>query len=251
MLKLINYPAVIGMALLTISHTNLSSEEKIFSSEKEIKYTNNNFSVNNKKTAINKGNSNNYRLWQLAKTGLSEKAFNFAMKGYAFLKQGNQLSIKNIISIVDFSKPSTQKRLYIVDINEGKVLYNTLVAHGRNSGNEYANEFSNQPESHQSSLGFYITLGTYMGGNGYSLRLTGCEKGINDKAFERDIVIHGAEYVSNDFIHTSGFLGRSYGCPSLPEKFHKEIIDLIKNGTCLFIYHPSKKYFTRSKILNS
>lgn len=241
MLKLIFYPALMVMSLLMMSHTNLSTSDKLISG------VNSSLKINTKATA----DKNYYTLWKLDSSGLSEEAFRFAMKGYDYLNAQNELGNKNIISIVDFSKPSTQKRLYVVDINNGKILYNTLVAHGHNSGIEYATDFSNQPESHQSSLGFYITLGTYIGGNGYSLKLKGCEKGINDKALERDIVIHGAEYVSNEFIHNRGFLGRSYGCPSIPEEVHKKIIDVIKNGTCLFVYHPSKKYVAQSKILNS
>ncbi len=192
-----------------------------------------------------------FNLWQLGSTGLSQEAFNYAMKGLTYLEKSNLVIKKGIVSVVDFSKPSTQKRLYVIDIITGKILFNTWVAHGHNSGNEYASQFSNSPESHQSSLGFYTTLGTYIGSHGYSLRLQGCEKGINDKAYERAIVIHGADYVSDQFINSRGALGRSYGCPAIPNELSKKIIDVIKNGSCLFIYHPTKKYCSSSKILNS
>ena len=241
MLRVLFYPSVMIFALLTMGHTKLAVD-----------------ATANIPTPVSNNNSydrslvnDQYEAWDLAKTGLSESAFKYAMKGFDYLKRKNALTRSNIISIIDFSKPSWQKRLFIIDVITGRVLKNTLVAHGRNSGKEYATEFSNRPESYQSSLGFYITQGTYMGSNGYSLRLKGCERGINDKAFDRAIVMHGAPYVSDDFINNRGFLGRSYGCPSIPAEMNKEIIDVIKNGTCLFIYHPTKKYYTRSKMLQS
>jgi len=210
------------------------------------------------KTAILKDNSPlantnaaYYEQWGLGAAGLSKRAFNYAMKGFRYLNRANLITKKNIISIVDFSKPSTQKRLYVIDVSSGKVLFNTWVAHGQNSGNAYANQFSNLPESHQSSLGFYVTMDTYNGGNGYSLRLKGCEKGINDNAFERSIVVHGADYVNGNYINNRGIAGRSYGCPAIPTALSQKIIDVIKNGSCLFLYHPTKKYCSRSKILNS
>jgi hypothetical protein len=192
-----------------------------------------------------------YTAWNLTAAGLSQEAFNDAMKGYNYLKEKNQLNNTSVITIVDYSKPSSQKRLYVLDMNEGKILFNTLVAHGRNSGLEYATHFSNAEASHKTSLGFFITRDTYTGGNGYSLKLQGCEKGINDKALERAIVVHGADYADESFIQHNGFLGRSYGCPAVPEKFSKKIIDAIKNGSCMFLYHPTKKYTAHSKILNS
>lgn len=251
MLKLITYATVILTVLLLMGHTRSAAFNpynvpgplplKIF----------NNFTVNKIASFSKKVNADCYNQWQLGSTGLSEEAFNYALKGFNYLNNANVLSKKNIVTIADFSKPSTQKRLYVIDINTGKILFNTWVAHGRNSGTEYANQFSNSPESHQSSLGFYTTLDTYMGGHGYSLRLKGCEEGINDKAYERAIVIHAADYVSNRFISSRGALGRSYGCPALPADLSKKIIDVIKNGSCLFIYHPTKKYCSQSKILNS
>jgi len=194
---------------------------------------------------------NKYYEWNLTATGLSQQAFSEAVKGYTYLQQKNLLTNSDVLTIIDYSKPSSQKRLYVIDMNSGKLLFNTLVAHGRNSGLEYARDFSNREASYKTSLGFFITRNTYNGGNGYSLKLQGCEKGINDKALERAIVMHGAAYANESYAKQKGYLGRSYGCPAVPEKINKEIIDAIKNGSCMFLYHPTKKYSTASKILNS
>ena len=192
-----------------------------------------------------------YAEWNLSAAGISQEAFSEAIKGYNYLQEKRLLNNTHVLTIVDYSKPSSEKRLYVLDMNEGKILFNTLVAHGRNSGLEYASNFSNNAESHKTSLGFFITMNTYTGGNGYSLKLQGCEKGINDKALARAIVVHGAEYADENFLHSNGFLGRSYGCPAVPENVSKKIIDTIKNGSCMFLYHPTKKYTAASKILNS
>jgi hypothetical protein len=143
--------------------------------------------------------------------------------------------------------PSSQKRLFVIDLSNYKVLHNTLVAHGRNSGRETATSFSNQNESYKSSPGFYITKETYEGKNGYSLKLEGIEYGINNNAFERGIVVHGADYVSQDFVNAQGYIGRSQGCPALPVRQNRPVINTIKNGTCLFVYHPS--YISHSRVL--
>ncbi len=205
-------------------------------------------------TSINAGNnvlaSNIYDSLKLGSIGLGRKVFDYAMKGFSFIKEKGYVDNDNIISIVDFSKPSSEKRLFIIDLKNYKVLFNTYVAHGMQSGKEFAEQFSNTLSSNKSSLGFYETLGTYMGGNGYSLRLQGLERGINDNANRRDIVIHGADYVNEKLIRSQGYIGRSWGCPAVPNKLHKPIIDKIKNGTCLFIYSPNKKYLSHSRILN-
>ncbi|MBL7749696.1 MAG: murein L,D-transpeptidase catalytic domain family protein, partial [Chitinophagaceae bacterium] len=137
--------------------------------------------------------------------------------------------------------------LFVLDLKNYKILFNTLVAHGRNTGREWATSFSNQGESYKSSPGFYITRETYEGKNGYSLKLAGLERGINDNAYNRGIVIHGAEYVSNELANAQGYIGRSQGCPAVPPQVSKPIINTIKNGTCLFIYHPS--YVSHSQVL--
>jgi hypothetical protein len=192
-----------------------------------------------------------YTQLNLDSLGLCEEAYQLAMKGYANLLSSGRIINQQIISIIDFTKPSTEKRLYIIDIASGKLLFNTYVAHGQNSGGVFAQKFSNVNSSYQSSLGFYETMQTYNGKNGYSLQLNGLEKGINDNANQRAIVVHGAPYVSELFIKMRGLLGRSWGCPAIPENVTKPIIDKIKNGTCLFIYANDKKYFKNSSVLNA
>lgn len=171
--------------------------------------------------------------------GIPKPAINLALNGYLQLKQHNQLQNDSLIAIVDFSKPSVNKRFFILDIKNQKILKNTLVAHGRNSGIQTAELFSNRINSNQSSLGLFVTQNTYMGKHGYSLRLKGMDKDLNDNALKRAVVIHGANYVSENFILRNGRIGRSFGCPALPPEDTHEVIDLIKNGTCLFIYHPA------------
>lgn len=192
-----------------------------------------------------------YNNLQLSVKGLSKKAFDYAMRGFNHLIAAGRLKKENIISIADFSLPSSKKRLFVIDLDNEKIIYNTYVAHGVNSGKEMANDFSNIPASYKSSLGFYETLSTYMGGNGYSLRLNGLEKGINDNANNRDIVIHGAAYVNEDLIRAQGYIGRSWGCPALPENLLKPIVNTIKDGSCLFIYSENKAYLNKSKIINA
>lgn len=186
----------------------------------------------------------------LKELGLTRKAFEYALKGYYYLLDHHWLNKTNILSICDLSQSSRNKRLYVLDLEQRTVLINTYVAHGRNSGTEYARSFSNNPSSHKSSLGFYVTGETYCGDNGLSLKVRGMEKGFNDKANGRNIVVHGSEYVGPDFLRMNGFSGRSYGCPAVPSDEAPLLIDAIKDGSCLFIYHPTKKYITRSKILN-
>lgn len=192
-----------------------------------------------------------YAQFDLKELGLTKKAFEYALKGYYYLLDHHWLNKTNILSICDLSQSSRNKRLYILDMEQKTVLVNTYVAHGRNSGTEFARSFSNSVSSHKSSLGFYITQGTYYGNNGLSLKIRGMERGFNDHALSRNIVVHGSQYVGPDFLEMNQFCGRSYGCPAVPADESEEIIDLIKEGSCLFIYHPTKRYLTRSKILNS
>lgn len=190
-----------------------------------------------------------YRQLHLKELGLSEQAYNIAVKGVEKLKQNGSVS-KNIISICDFSQSSNNKRLYVIDLEHNKLLFNTLVAHGKNTGEEFAQSFSNIPSSNKSSLGFYSTKGTYIGQHGLSLKLTGLEPGFNDRAEERAIVLHGADYVCDNFICQVGRLGRSFGCPSVPYELTEKIIDAIKDGSCLFVYYPDKNYLASSKVLH-
>lgn len=197
-------------------------------------------------------NNNSYVLYdslQLESLGLSKQAFIEGVKGYEILRSSGKLNNDNILTIADFSLASSQKRLFVIDIENLKLLYNTYVAHGRNSGKEYANRFSNVPNSNMSSLGFYVTGNTYQGEHGLSLRLEGEEHGFNDNAKSRAIVIHCADYVSEKMIEAFGYIGRSLGCPALPKKYSKPIIETIKDGSCFFIYSPSQRYLTRSPLL--
>jgi hypothetical protein len=191
-----------------------------------------------------------YQSAGLNKAGLSEQAFNYAWKGYQHLLSKNKINRTQYLTVCDFTKSSSEKRLFIIDVNNGALLIQTYVAHGKNSGEAYATSFSNKPESLQSSLGFYVTANTYQGKHGLSLRLDGVDPGFNDKAMERTIVIHGASYVSKERAQAGTFMGRSWGCPAVPENESEKIISTIKNGTCLFIYHSSSKYLFGSKILN-
>ncbi|WP_419237734.1 murein L,D-transpeptidase catalytic domain family protein [Photobacterium leiognathi subsp. mandapamensis] len=143
---------------------------------------------------------------------------------------------KSLLTIIDYSKPSTQKRFYVIDLKQNKLLYKTYVSHGMNSGLLKASDFSNKVNSHKTSLGTFLTESTYNGGNGYSLKLNGLTRGKNDNALKRYIVIHGAKYVSESFIKRNGYLGRSWGCPALPEALAKKIIDTIKGGSVIFAY---------------
>lgn len=191
-----------------------------------------------------------FNFLQLDKLGLSRQAFDYAMKGYNYLLSTGKIKNRETLTIIDFSLPSTQKRFFVIDVKKGKLLFNTYVSHGRNSGKAMATQFSNDIESLKSSLGFYTTSVTYNGKRGYSLRLKGDEPGVNDNAFNRGIVVHGAPYVSESTIQQLGFLGRSEGCPALPLNLYKAIIAKIKNGSSLFIYSPDKYYINHSQILN-
>ncbi|AGV19894.1 MULTISPECIES: murein L,D-transpeptidase catalytic domain family protein [Vibrio] len=141
---------------------------------------------------------------------------------------------KSVLTIIDYSKPSTEKRFYVVDLDKKKLIYNTYVSHGVNSGKKTATQFSNVVNSRKTSLGTFLTDTTYYGSNGYSLRLDGLSSGLNDKARERYIVVHGADYANPSFIKKNGYLGRSWGCPALPEKLSREIIDTIKGGSVIY-----------------
>lgn len=167
------------------------------------------------------------------------KIFEKAYTGYSRIEN---LKKKNILTIIDYSVPSSDKRFYVIDLEKKKLLYRCLVAHGKNSGDFTATSFSNRNGSLKSSLGFYITAETYVGEHGYSLKLDGLEKNINDNARMRDIVIHGADYVSDKIVTIYGRPGRSWGCPALPVELAREIMDVISHGSCLFIYADDKFY---------
>ena len=192
-----------------------------------------------------------YEQIELEQYGLAKKAFEYAYKGYLYLVEHHMVARSNILTICDFSQSSRNKRLYILDLDQKKILINTYVAHGRNSGTEFAYTFSNSNRSHKSSLGFYVTENTYFGDHGLSLKIHGLERGFNDRANGRAIVVHGSDYVGEDYLQGNPFNGRSFGCPAVPSSESDAIIETIKEGSCFFIYHPTKKYLDKSKILNS
>lgn len=184
-----------------------------------------------------------YEKADLAASGLDAAVFRKALVGYYNLKTTNLVSPeRQIITIIDFNRKSSQKRLWIVDLASNKLLFNTLVAHGQGSGGDMATNFSNTENSHQSSLGFYITSDTYFGKHGFSMKLEGMDKGFNTNARDRAVVVHGAKYVSQSFVNQTGRLGRSHGCPALPVELTSTIINTIKGQTCLFINGPATNY---------
>ncbi|MCX6303764.1 MAG: murein L,D-transpeptidase catalytic domain family protein [Bacteroidetes bacterium] len=187
----------------------------------------------------------------LSQKGLTSAVFQLALKGYKKLETIGKLRNSGILTIVDLSQSSKNKRFYVIDLLHKVLLFNTYVAHGRNTGDEYAKHFSNKPGSCQSSLGFYVTKEENAGASvGLSLILEGVEKGFNDNALKREIIIHGAKYATEDFIRKTGRLGRSFGCPSLPPDLLKAVVEAIKEGTCLFIYHQDDQYLNKSTLLN-
>lgn len=170
--------------------------------------------------------------------------------GYLNLKKQNRLSGSGLLTLIDFRLSSNKKRLWIIDLKKNEVIHNSLVAHGVNTGNEFAKVFSNTPNSNSSSLGFYITGETYHGKHGLSLRLDGIESGFNNNARKRAVVMHGADYVDASYTDAYGRIGRSFGCPSIPMKGHKDIIKKLANKSCMFIYYPDKEYLSKSLLAN-
>jgi hypothetical protein len=233
--KLIAYITAFCITFLTSSFTGIPSTEKSNTLPR---------SISGKKYLLAVKAAILYDSLGLREKGLSEDAFDCAYRGYEHLLETNKIPQPGYLTICDFSQSIRQKRLYLIDMANDRVIMNTYVSHGRRSGGEYARKFSNGMKSLQSSLGFYVTANTYVGENGLSLRLQGLEPGFNDKAYRRAVVVHGANYIG------AGKTGRSFGCPAVPKKESRFIINTIKDGTCLFIYHPEKKYLTKSRILN-
>lgn len=181
--------------------------------------------------------------------GLEDKVsfdvFEKALNGFVKIQDKK----KNILTILDYSKRSVDERFYIIDLDKKELLLSSVVSHGKNSGGDEALSFSNMPNSHKSSLGFFLTEGTYHGSNGYSLILNGLEEGFNDNAKKRYIVIHGASYANAQFGRLQGRLGRSFGCPALPKDVYKEAIDIIKDGSVIFVYGNDKNYLEQSTFI--
>ena len=192
-----------------------------------------------------------YSHMELEKEGLSEKAFEYAWRGYHNLVKRGSIRKTSVLSICDFSQSSCARRMYVLDLQHQKLLYQTYVAHGQNSGSEYADSFSNEQDSYKSSLGFYVTQKTYYGRNGLSLHLNGVDKGYNDKAIKRNIVLHGSTYVGDQYLQNFGTLGTSLGCPAIPAAISGRIIRKVRDGSCFFIYHPTSEYLDHSTVINN
>lgn len=185
------------------------------------------------------------------KFNISLDALQNAVNVYQKLKLAGQLNNQQYLTIADFSKPSSEKRLFIINMDKMELVFQSLVAHGRNSGKLMAEKFSNKMESYQSSLGFFITGNVYNGKHGMSLQLEGIEAGINDKAKQRAIVIHGAEYVNDQLIKKQGYIGRSLGCPAVPQNQVKKIIETIKGSSLFYIHASDKTYAQQSSLVGN
>ena len=192
-------------------------------------------------------NSFHFNKWNKLNYDVFEKAY----KGYIVMKSEGMISNSRYLTVMDFELSANQRRMWIFDLAKHKIVIHDLVSHGRNSGEEYARSFSNQAESFKSSLGFYVTGTDYIGKNDFSLRLHGIEEGFNDNAFDRGIVMHGADYVNNRYIRSNKRLGRSQGCPAVSEKISKWVINTIEGGSCLFIFYPDKNYLKKSELINA
>jgi hypothetical protein len=190
--------------------------------------------------------------WNQASLGaIDRKVFDLALGAASCAVQSGTVSDPSTLTVIDYSKASAEKRLWVFDLRTHALLYEELVAHGKGSGDNFARAFSNNPESHQSSLGLFETRDTYSGKNGYSLRLKGLDAGFNDRAFERAIVMHGAPYVSEQVVKSLGRLGRSWGCPALRAAVAHEVIDRIRGNGLLFAYYPDQKWLASSRFLGS
>jgi hypothetical protein len=181
--------------------------------------------------------------------GLRAEVLRLALDAKSRAADEGLVTKKNLLTVIDYSLPSTEPRLFVFDLGARKLLFRELCAHGKNSGDNMANYFSNEPGSEATSLGLFVTADTYNGSNGYSLRLKGLEEGINDMAFDRAIVMHGAYYVSSEAIRALGRLGRSWGCPAIPVGAAHKIIDTIRGGSAVFAYYPEKRWLVSSAFL--
>ncbi|MCA0933930.1 murein L,D-transpeptidase catalytic domain family protein [Lutimonas saemankumensis] len=186
---------------------------------------------------------------ELNEPDLEYDAFETALKGYVKLQKEGQIMEHSLLTVIDMSVSANRNRFFLIDIDKKKVIHKSIVAHGRNSGGEFAKYFSNEVGSFKSSIGFYKTGETYHGKHGLSLRLDGLEY-TNNNARKRAIVVHAADYVSSVFIKKNGRLGRSLGCPSLPKENYDEVIHRIKGGSLLFIYYPEENYLKKSLLAN-
>ena len=192
-----------------------------------------------------------YDVIGLVSYGLNREVFFSAFKGLQYFQNQNALKKTNLLTICDYSQSSNNKRLYVIDVLNGRLLFHTYASHGKNSGEEFASTFSNLVNSNKSSLGFMITAETYNGKAGFSMRLNGMERGINDKVRNRDIVLHGSRFVNENVMNDRGSIGKSLGCPAVPYGIHNRIINAIKGGSCFYIHAPDPLYASTSTILNA
>jgi hypothetical protein len=181
--------------------------------------------------------------------GLKPEVLRMAIEASHCAADKGLVTKKNLLTVIDYSIPSTQPRLFVFDLAAHKLLFRELVAHGKNSGDNIANAFSNASGSLESSLGLFVTADTYNGNNGYSLRLKGLEAGFNDMAWERAIVMHGAHYVSSEAVKVLGRLGRSWGCPAVRTEVADKIINTIRGGSAIFAYYPEKSWLSASTFI--
>ncbi|HEY3045798.1 MAG TPA: murein L,D-transpeptidase catalytic domain family protein [Vicinamibacterales bacterium] len=198
------------------------------------------------------GHATNYQadLWSSSSLGtIDTNVFNLALGAANCAVRSGAVTNPSTLTVIDYSKPSTRKRLWVFDLRSHELVYEELVAHGQGSGGNVPTLFSNEPETHRTSLGLFVTEGTYIGKNGYSLRLDGLDRGWNDRARERAIVMHGAPYVSEQFAQAQGRLGRSWGCPALREGVARAVIDRVKGGGLVFAYYPDQDWLNASRYL--
>ena len=182
--------------------------------------------------------------------GLAPEVLELALGAVACGVSRGDVQAPPTLTVIDYSRPSTVPRLWVFDLGSGALLFAELVAHGENTGENLAERFSDVVESRQSSLGLFVTADTYVGRNGYSLRLDGLEPGFNGRARERAIVMHGAPYVNAEVAARQGRLGRSWGCPALRDAIARELIDTIRDGSVVFSYYPDRGWLDRSRFLN-
>ncbi len=184
-----------------------------------------------------------------AAPALDANVLSLALRAVKCAQRTDQVAPPRTLTVIDYSLPSTVARLWVLDLERRSLVYEELVAHGRGSGEDRATDFSNDEGSHKSSLGLFVTLDTYRGKHGRSLRLRGLEPGVNDRATERAIVIHGADYVSRAFAAEHGRLGRSFGCPALTQSAAPRVIDRIAGGSPVFAYYPDASWLESSRFL--
>ena len=180
---------------------------------------------------------------------IGPNVFDLALGAASCAVKSGAVGQPRTLTVIDYSKPSSEKRMWVYDLTTRELLYEELVAHGQGTGANIATKFSNLPDSHQTSLGLFVTDETYVGRNGYSLRLDGLDKGWNDRARDRAIVMHGAPYVSPQFVKSTGRLGRSHGCPAVSEAVARQLIDRVKGGGLVFAYYPDANFLKTSKYL--